>query len=86
MNHLHNQHPVKDRYLTKDLHLGAMLYSKGIPFVGVNRQGKLCWFVFEKPGQCEELERGYYSKSVEVVAKEYADALRTLKDLVFYRD
>lgn len=74
---------MSDHFLTKDLSLAGMLYAKGVTFVGVNRGGRLCWFVFENHQLCEKLQQQFFAKSVEVNAKEYADALRTLKDLVF---
>ena len=74
---------MNNHFLTKDLSLAGMLYAKDVPFVGVNRTGRLCHFVFENPQVCEKLQQQFFAKSVEVNAKEYADALRTLKDLVF---
>ena len=74
---------MNNHFLTKDLSLAGMLYAKGVPFIGVNRNGRVCWFVFENHQLCENLQQQYFSKSVEVNAKEYAEALRTLKDLVF---
>lgn len=83
MHHLKEETSMSDHFLTKDLQLAGLLYAKGVGFVGVNRNGKLCWFVFENHQQCEKLQQQYFAKSVDVNAKEYADAIRTLKDLVF---
>lgn len=77
---------MSDQFLTKDLHLAALLYAKAVPFVTVNRSGKLCWFVFENKKLCLQLQQEFFAKLVEVNAKDYADALRTLKDLVFMQD
>jgi hypothetical protein len=74
---------MNNQFITKDLNLAGLLYAKGVSFIGVNRNGKLCWFVFENHEQCEKFQQEFFSKSVVVNAKEYADALRTLKDLVF---
>lgn len=74
---------MSDQFLTKDLHLAALLYAKGVPFVTVNRSGKLCWFVFENKNLCLKLQQEFFAKSVDVNAREYVDALRALKDLVF---
>jgi hypothetical protein len=74
---------MNNQFITKDLNLAGLLYAKGVPFIGVNRNGKLCWFVFENHEQCERFQQQFFSKSLEVNAKEYADAIRTLKDLVF---
>lgn len=74
---------MNDHFLTKDLSLAGMLYAKGVTFVGVNRSGKLCHFVFENRQLCEKLQQQFFSGTVDVSARRYADALRTLKDLVF---
>lgn len=73
-------------FLTKDLSLGALLYAAGVELVRVDRQGKLCWFVFGNRETCEKLQRQFFAKSAQVNAKEYADAIRTLKDLVFAQE
>lgn len=76
--------PQTDNTLvTKDLYLSALLYAKGVKLQGVNRQGRVCWFVFEDKEFSEQLRQKFITKTVEVNAKDYADALRTLKDLVF---
>ena len=68
---------------TKDLYLAALFYAKGQKLISVDREGKLCWFVFEDRQLCEQLQQQFFAKSLDVNAKEYADAIRTLKDLVF---
>ncbi len=67
----------------KDLYLAALLYAKGQKLLSVDRQGKLCWFVFQDKALCEQLQQQFFAKSVFVNAREYADSIRTLKDLVF---
>ena len=83
LHHPKEEIPMSDHFLTKDLQLAGLLYAKGVTFVGVNRNGKLCWFVFENHQLCERLQQQFFSKSVVINAKDYSDALRTLKDLVF---
>lgn len=70
-------------YLTKDLSLASLCYAKGAGFAGIERDGAICWFVFSNKELCEKLEVQFFSKSVEVNAKEYAEAIRTLKNLIF---
>lgn len=72
-----------DNFLTKDLQLAGLFYAKGVPFIGVNRDGRICYFVFGSQTLCENLQQQFFAKNVDVNAKDYADALRTLKDLVF---
>ena len=74
---------MDNHFLTKDLSLAGMLYAKEVPFVGVNRSGKLCFFIFQNRELCEKLQQQFFSGTVDANARKYADALRTLKDLVF---
>lgn len=74
---------MSEQFLTKDLHLAALFYAKAVPFVTINRSGRLCWFVFDDKEQCLKLQQEFFAKTVDVNAKAYADAVRTLKDLVF---
>ncbi|MDP2672153.1 MAG: DUF5659 domain-containing protein [Candidatus Daviesbacteria bacterium] len=70
-------------FVTKDLYLSALLYAKGVKLQKVDRQGRICWFVFEDKSQGEQLRQKFITKTIDVNAKDYTDALRTLKDLVF---
>lgn len=83
LHHPKEETLMSDHFLTKDLQLAGLLYAKGAGFIGVNRNGRLCWFVFENHQLCEKLQQQFFAKSVDVNAKDYADAIRTLKDLVF---
>lgn len=74
---------MNSSFLTKDLYLAGLLYAKGMKLQKIDRMGRLCWFVFENKTLCEDLQQKFFAKSVEVNAKEYADSIRTLKDLVF---
>lgn len=74
---------MADLFSTKDLYLAGVIYSKGVRFQGIQREGKVCWFLFEDKNLCEELQQQFFAKTVDVNAKDFADALRTLKDLVF---
>ena len=75
-----------DEFLTKDLSVAGLCYAKGVKLLEVRREGRLCWFVFQNKNRCQDLQQDYFAKAVEVNAKDYADALRTLKDLVFMRE
>ncbi len=70
-------------YSTKDLYTASFLYAKGIKLNSTDKQGKICWFVFENKELCERLIQSYLAKTEMVVAKDFSDAVRTLKDLVF---
>lgn len=72
-----------DTFRTKDLPIAAFLYASGKRlFESQNDNGKV-WFVFNDKATCENLVNSYWRKDASVNAKEYADSLRTLKDLIF---
>jgi predicted RNA-binding protein YlxR (DUF448 family) len=73
----------QNNYSTKDLFLASLIYAKGVKLQEVSRQGRVCWFLFENRNLCEEYQQQYFAKAVDVNAKEYTDALHTLKDIVF---
>ncbi len=73
-------------FTTKDLYLSALCYAKGLKLERVDRQGRVCWFLFADKSRGEQLQRDFITKTVEVNAKEYTDALRTLKDLLFAQE
>lgn len=70
-------------YSTKDLYIASFLYAKGIKLSSINKQGKICWFIFEDKTLCEQLIQRYFAKTESVIAKDLSDAIRTLKDLLF---
>lgn len=70
-------------FFVRDMYLGAFLYARGMKLIRVDRDDGICWFIFENKGLCEELQRGFFSRVNDVNAKGYADALKTLKNLVF---
>jgi hypothetical protein len=72
-------------FQTKDLPEAAFLYATGCKFIGLKSENnsKIYWFVFEDKAKCEELSQGFWNRSAQVSAKEYADALRTLKEVLF---
>lgn len=70
-------------FVSKDLYLSALCYAKGLKLEKIDRQGRVCWFLFADKSRGEKLQRDFITKTVDVNAKDYTDALRTLKDLVF---
>mgnify|MGYP001606342693 CR=1 len=81
-----NTSPITEKFLTKDLSLASLCYAKGALFAGIDRDDRTCWFIFENKQLCETLQQQFFAKSIDVNAKEYSDALRTLKNLIFSVD
>ena len=74
---------MNNHYSTKDLSESAFLYSSGKKLAKLDRTDGKVWFVFEDKISCEELSNSFWRKDALVNAKEFADAIRTLKGLIF---
>jgi len=68
---------------TKDLYLASYIYSQKVDLIKVERENKTCWFYFKDEIKCDELQSLYWSNKGQTVPKIYADATRSLKDLIF---
>ena len=74
---------MKDEYLVKDLYEAAFLYSIKKPFKGLLKESNYFWFIFENKKDCEQASQGYWSGTAFGVIKNYADAIKTLKERLF---
>ncbi|MBU1327281.1 hypothetical protein KKB64_05155 [Patescibacteria group bacterium] len=74
---------IEDTIETKDLYLASLWYTKGLLMENVRHEGKQCYFIFQNAGAAKELERRYFSKEELVIAKDYVNAVKTLKELIF---
>jgi hypothetical protein len=72
-------------YLTKDLYEASFLYAKRLKLLKLEKEDDFYWFVFEDKEKAEILSNQYWMREGEVIPKEYAEAIRTLKDLLFVR-
>ncbi len=72
-----------DNFTVKDLYLAGFIYASGVPFVGTKREGRVCWFEFENREKCVDLQKMFLSREGIVVGKDYSDALKTLKGVIF---
>ena len=73
----------KSHYLTKDLAESAFLYASGKKFIKTENVGRRIWFAFDNKDECEKLSSKFWQNEATIKAKKYADAIRTIKDLVF---
>lgn len=74
-----------ENYRTKDLSESAFLYASRKRLINTENDNGKVWFIFEDKLSCEELVNSFWRKEASVNAKEFADAIRTLKDLIFNR-
>jgi len=69
-------------YKTRNLHEAAYLFALGYPPELTQEPNSTIWY-FIFPPECEELSLKYWDKTGVVSGKEYADALRNLKERIF---
>jgi len=79
MNH---ENVIKD-YRVKDLYEAAFLYASGITLLGLEKSEKNFLFVFANPIQCQKLRDAFWSYKTSIDAKNYADAVKSLKERLF---
>lgn len=72
-------------YRTRDLYEASFLYASELKLYKTEKIDSVTLFVFEDQNKAEKLTGNYYNKTATVNAKAYADAIRTLKDLIFGR-
>ena len=73
-----------NKFISKDLYISSMLYSKGKEFLGVNEAGGTYWFIFDdSSATCNKLVSDYWLKKVQVDALSFVEAIRTLKSFIF---
>ncbi len=72
-----------DKFVTKDLYFAGLLYALGLQFLGITREGNICWFEFSDYERCINLYPKYLSKELKVSAKSYEEALKSLKSFLF---
>lgn len=76
---------LKD-YKTRDLYEAAFIYAQASAnFVGLEADGRDYLFVFKDLSHCKKLADTYYARTGQVVGKNFTDAVKTLKDLIFNR-
>lgn len=74
-------------FSTRDLWVAAALLAAGHKLTRLDwRQGRAAFFVFSDADGCRESADQYWRRDLHVVAKDFADALRTLKDRLFARE
>ena len=74
---------VPDQHHVKDLHEAALLYAHGQRLSGLRKEGKFYWFVFSGKQKCRKLSDQYWAGEIQVSAKAYSDAIKTLKTRIF---
>jgi len=74
---------MEDDYKTKDLGEAAALIVKKQRFIRIDREGRICWFVFENKQECEMLSSDFFFGELLVNARELQEAIKRLKHRIF---
>ena len=80
--------PSEVIFETKNIYEAAALYAMGQNLIGVRKDSTPgCWFQFRDgtyPG-CQKIAQYFWSKNLTVNARLYADAIRNVRDFVYFR-
>ena len=74
---------MEDNYRTKDLAEAGALITKKQQLVEIEREGRICWFVFNNKQECEKLSSQFFFGEFLVNALEYHETLNRLKNRIF---
>lgn len=72
-------------YRTKDLAEASALILKKQPLIRIDREGNICWFVFNNYDVCLELSNQFFFGELLVNARELHEAMARLKNRIFAR-
>ncbi len=75
-----------ETFRSKDFWLSAALVASGCGIIRLEWEGPTAYFVFSDGLRCETLADNYWQGTLKVSAKGMADASRTLKDRLHFRD
>lgn len=74
---------MNNTYKTKDLAESAALIVEGQNLLKIEREGRLCWFIFENKEKCIELSNKFFFGGLLVNAREFYEATTRLKNRIF---
>ena len=73
-------------YHTKDIWEASLLYTTNKKLIHADNVNGRIWFSFADRNSCEEAIDAYLRKELSVNAKEFVEAIKTLKGLVLNRE
>jgi len=72
-------------YRTRDLSEASYIYASGRKLSQLENSNGIAWFIFEDEGRCKKLADAFWSGKSTINAREYSNAMRNLKNLIFSR-
>jgi len=76
---------IKKYYRTRDLSEASFLYACRKKLIQLDNDDGRIWFMFNDVDSCQKLADSFWRREASINAKEFADAIRTLKDMIFSR-
>lgn len=73
-------------YFTKDIWEASLLYAMDKKLIRTDNVNGRVWFSFADRSSCEQFVEAYLRKDINVNAKEFAEANKTLKGFVFNKE
>jgi hypothetical protein len=73
----------EELYRSKDLPSCAFLIAKGEILESVEREGPICWFVFQDRKNCEKLTDDYWFGKATVSAKKFYESIQAIRNRIF---
>lgn len=70
-------------YKTHDLGEAAAILVKKQKLIRIDREGRICWFIFEDRKMCEKISKQFFFEDLMINAREYFETIRRLKSLIF---
>lgn len=70
-------------YKTKDLAEATALVSTGNNLLRIDRDGRICFFVFENRHDCEIISNKFFFGKLLVNGREFYEAMIRLKSRIF---
>ncbi len=74
---------MKNEFRTKDLYEAAYLVSANLPLLKLEKADTYFVFVFSEKSKCEAYSSNYWSGFAVGKIKDFADALKILKERLF---
>ena len=73
----------EENYSTSDLWVTSFLLCKKAELLSNYQENGRVVYVFQDKGECENLEQEFLVGKATVVAKEFVDAFRAVKSLIY---
>ncbi|KKR56129.1 MAG: hypothetical protein UT93_C0004G0007 [Candidatus Woesebacteria bacterium GW2011_GWF1_40_24] len=76
---------MQKQFKTKDFYEASACIASKQKLACLEKDGNFYWFVFEDCDGCLKISDLFWRNELKVLAKDYADAIRSLKDRLFAR-